>query len=556
MFGINNVGQIKSRFPVAQIRILAFLILYSLLSTLYCFSQDVKFPNVAGNFYPDDQAELVRMVDGFLDKAAPESREEEIFALISPHAGYGFSGQTAGYGYKLVKDKPYKTVIVISPSHYFSFAKVSVYPKGTFRTPLGDLEIDEEFAQKLLGKSEDVIFEPKAFQKEHALEVQLPFLQRVLTGFKIVPVVMGDTTFSTCQNLANLLKEAIANRKDVLVIASTDLYHGYDYDEAQVVDNLTRTSLKNMDAEGFYYGIREGKFQLCGGFPVVTVLILAKELGYQKLEILNHTNSAEVTGKKEKGIWTVGYASCVISSPLSSYSDPRGQNEAPPRHRPEGNGFVSSNESHRRGGFLERNTEPRLKAGRMYNEKGGKGMLNKEQRKRLLEIARNSIETYLKTGRKLEVVEQDPVLLKEMGAFVTLHEHGQLRGCIGNLIGREPLYQTVRDMAVEAATQDSRFKPVTLLELKALEIEISALSVMERVDSADKIEMGKHGVLIKKGSKSGVFLPQVAQETGWTKEEFLSNLCSHKAGLLPDAWKDKTTEIYIFQAEVFSEKNY
>jgi AmmeMemoRadiSam system protein A len=147
-------------------------------------------------------------------------------------------------------------------------------------------------------------------------------------------------------------------------------------------------------------------------------------------------------------------------------------------------------------------------------------------------------------------------LLKEMGAFVTLHEHGQLRGCIGNLMGQEPLYLTVRDMAVEAAVGDPRFPAVELSEAKELEIEISVLSPMERIDSVDKIELGKHGVLVKRGFRSGVFLPQVATETGWSKEEFLSHLCAGKAGLSPDAWKDKATEIYIFSAEVFSEKSY
>jgi AmmeMemoRadiSam system protein A len=143
-----------------------------------------------------------------------------------------------------------------------------------------------------------------------------------------------------------------------------------------------------------------------------------------------------------------------------------------------------------------------------------------------------------------------------MGAFVTLHERGELRGCIGNLIANQPLYLTVRDMAIEAAVGDPRFPPVGLSEMKDIEIEISALSPMEKIDDPEKIKLGKHGVLIRKGFNSGVFLPQVAQETGWSKEEFLSNLCTHKAGLASDAWKDGSAEIYIFSAEVFSEKSY
>jgi hypothetical protein len=289
----------------------------------------------------------------------------------------------------------------------------------------------------------------------------------------------------------------------VLVVASTDMYHGYDYEETEVVDKLTLSYIKNMDAEGLYYGLRESKLQLCGGFGVVTTLILAKDLGHNKAEILQYTNSAQVTGNKAKGAWTVGYTSCAIDK-----------------------------------------------------EEGERAMLNKNQRKKLLEIARKSIEAYLKTGKKLELTEQDPVLLKEGGAFVTLREHGELRGCIGNLSAGEPLYLAVRDMAVEAAVGDPRFPSVDLSELKDIEIEISVLSPMERVDSADKIELGKHGVMVRSSSNSGVFLPQVAIETGWSKEEFLSHLCADKAGLSPSAWKEKTCELYIFTAEVFSETNY
>jgi AmmeMemoRadiSam system protein A len=183
-------------------------------------------------------------------------------------------------------------------------------------------------------------------------------------------------------------------------------------------------------------------------------------------------------------------------------------------------------------------------------------MLNKDQRKRLLEIARKSIDTYLRTGNKLQVSESDPLLLEKVGAFVTLSEHGELRGCIGNLVGKEPLYLTVRDMAVEAAVGDPRFPTLKLTELKDIKIEISALSPLEKIDDPGRIQIGVHGVLVKRGFRSGVFLPQVATETGWSKEEFLSNLCSHKAGLPPDAWKDKATELYIFTAEVFSEREY
>ncbi|MBI4707893.1 MAG: AmmeMemoRadiSam system protein A [Candidatus Omnitrophica bacterium] len=182
-------------------------------------------------------------------------------------------------------------------------------------------------------------------------------------------------------------------------------------------------------------------------------------------------------------------------------------------------------------------------------------MLNKVQRKKLLVIARNTIETYLISGKELTLTETDPALTRNAGVFVSLHENNSLRGCIGSLCASGPLFLAVRDMAIQAALCDPRFPSLTISELPQVEIEISVLSKMKRINSIEEIELGKHGVMVKKGSCCGVYLPQVALETGWSKEEFLSSLCAHKAGLPSEAWKDKFTEVCIFGAEVFSEKD-
>ena len=475
------------------------LILFFLFHTAG-YASSVKEPCVAGTFYPGGPEELSLMIDDFLEKANPEKVAGRIFALISPHAGYGYSGQVAAFGYKLVKNFPFKTVVILGTSHHYPFSGASIYPEGIFKTPLGRIAVDNEFSRKLLGRDPEISFIPQAFEGEHSVEVQLPFLQKTLAGFKIVPVVLGDCSLNTCKKFAALLKEAIGERKDVLVVVSTDMYHGYDYEQASAMDELTLGAIEKLDSEGIYYGIRDQKMQMCGGFGVVSTLILAKELGHDKVKILKYTNSALVTGNKKKGIWTVGYASCAIDEPK------------------------------------------------------GESMLNKTQRKELLKIARDSIGTYLRTGKKLQVKPADPLLSKVMGAFVTLNEGGQLRGCIGNLVGSEPLYLIVREMAIEAAIGDPRFNRLSLAELKNVKIEISVLSALEKIDSVEKIELGKHGVLVRKGIQSGVFLPQVATETGWSKEEFLNNLCSQKAGLSANAWQDKNVELYIFSAQVFSEK--
>ena len=183
-------------------------------------------------------------------------------------------------------------------------------------------------------------------------------------------------------------------------------------------------------------------------------------------------------------------------------------------------------------------------------------MLTNPQRKQLLEIARQSIQSYLKTAQKPQLLEKDPALSGKCGAFVTLHQNSELRGCIGSLVSNQPLYQTISEMAVEAATGDPRFAALEPEELKNIQIEISVLSPLEKISDPAKIKLGLHGVLVRQGFRSGVFLPQVATETGWSKDEFLSNLCAHKAGLNPEAWKQKSCEVYIFTAEVFSEEKY
>jgi AmmeMemoRadiSam system protein A len=189
-------------------------------------------------------------------------------------------------------------------------------------------------------------------------------------------------------------------------------------------------------------------------------------------------------------------------------------------------------------------------AGNQY----AKSELNQEEQKELLKIARNAVETYIRTGKTPASKPAAPALNEKLGVFVTLEEQGQLRGCIGRFEPNIPLYQVVTEMAVAAATQDPRFSPVTVAELSKLDYEISVLSPLRKVGSADEIVVGTHGVQVQKGFRGGVFLPQVATENNWNKETFLSVLCMQKAGLPPDCWKDPGTRLSVFTAQVFGEK--
>ena len=182
--------------------------------------------------------------------------------------------------------------------------------------------------------------------------------------------------------------------------------------------------------------------------------------------------------------------------------------------------------------------------------------MDEKDKKTLLSIARESIESAIKDtpNEQIQIEITNPRLNEENGVFVTLRTHGKLRGCIGRMVSDIPLHKLVSEMAVSAAKDDPRFSHIQLSELEGLEIEISVLSPLQKIDDPLDLELGKHGIYIKKSASNGCFLPQVATETGWTKEEFLSQCCSMKAGLSPDAWKNKNVEVYIFTAEIISEK--
>ena len=466
---------------------------------------DVKDPEFSGLFYPADPAELTALVDALIEGASlfPQFKEREACALVVPHAGYVYSGATAACAYKAIKDKQVRTVVILASSHHHSLKGACVYPQGCLRTPLGTCEIDNDFVRELKGRSGDLSFGSSVFSGEHPIEVQLPFLQRLFPSCKVVPVVMGECDLESCRSIASALKATIGGRNDVLIVASSDMYHGYDWEEAGKVDAGTLAVLKQCSPEELYGSLRSGNAQMCGGLPVVVAMMICGNGKKAALEVLQYTNSAAVTGDRKKGVWTVGYSACIIST------------------------------------------------------EGRSGMLTTQERKMLLDIARSSIAGYLKTGKKTDIPEPSSTALRQpTGVFVTLRKGADLRGCIGSLVGERPLYLAVQDMAVESAVKDPRFMPLTLPELEGVKIEVSVLSPLEKVDSIERIKLGEHGVIVRKGMRSGVYLPQVAEETGWNKEEFLSSLCAHKAGLSPDAWKQKDTELYIFTAEVFSENDF
>jgi AmmeMemoRadiSam system protein B/AmmeMemoRadiSam system protein A len=465
----------------------------------------IKEPNVAGAFYSADPKELSDFIDYYKQEAGPVASDRKVEIAIAPHAGYPYSGPIAAYTYKAIARNHYKTVVIIGPSHYFPFEGISVWPSGGFKTPLGTVPVDEDFAKALMKENPKFQFLSYVFEREHAIEVELPFLQKTFEGIKIVPILMGDPDPQVCRDLAVALDKLIGTRDDVLILISSDMSHYYTYDVANQMDALTLQAIKEIDPKKFFEGCISRKMEMCGFVPVTTALLYARLRGIDHVEILKHANSGDTSGDKSR---VVGYSSVIFYSHL---------------------------------------------LGQTRSQEDQAGALNPSQQKELLKIARQSMETYVKTGKVADISSRDARLNEIQGAFVTIRKHGALRGCIGNIIGQEPLYETVRDMAVAAASQDPRFNPLTASELKDVDIEISVLSQPRRVKDASEIQMGRDGVIVSEGGHQGVFLPQVADETGWSKEEFLSQLCSQKAGLPPDAWKDPNTALYVFTADVFAE---
>ncbi|MDD5504703.1 MAG: AmmeMemoRadiSam system protein B [Candidatus Omnitrophica bacterium] len=486
-----------------------------LLPNAVSYAQSVQASSLDGTFYPKDKDELESMLERFFSSAFVPEIKSEIIAVIVPHAGYVYSGEVASCAFKALIDKGYNTVVVLGISHRHYFKGVSVLDKDAYITPLGSCQIDRDFSQKLIGFDEGIYFLEKPFNGENSIETQIPFIQYALPKARIAAVLIGDSSYQTCLLLQKALCEAIGRRKDVVIVISTDMSHFLPDKKARAIDSLVISRLEAFDPQTLYsflFNMNDTN-RPCGSSAIVSGMLTASELGAGVVNILRYANSGQVSGDYDS---VVGYVSAVIL-----------------RAKEQSNGKMQDNEE---GYAME-------------------GFLNLSQKKRLLQIARSSIKDYIEgAGSKKLPEDEDKVLNSQMGAFVSLHKAGRLRGCIGNIEGRGRLCQTVADMAVQSAVGDPRFNPVTADELDDIDIEISVLSPLKRINDPDEIIMGKHGVLVRDGFRTGVYLPQVAVETGWSREQFMRSLCSQKAGIHPDAWKTGACQIYVFTAEVFGEK--
>lgn len=484
--------------------------LFLLLLNLNIFSLG---PFVSGTFYPSDKKEITNFLSTAFKNAQQYNKKtngKDIKAIISPHAGYQFSGKIAAISYSAIKGD-YDTFIIIAPSHR-KYIESATTTKEIFLTPLGEVYVDKDFTDLLL-KNKLFNEDSNSFVNEHSVEVQLPFLQYKFKNFKIVPILVNTTDTSKLTDISRAIKEAIdKSGKKIFIIVSSDFTHYPSYDTSKIVDSSTIESLKYMDENYFYLThkiilnkkIKNLETTACGAEAIFVGMSLSKLLGANEFIPLENKNSYDADPKNSTKESVVGYVSGVFA--------------------------------------------------KSKNTNGYKTILSEEQKKILLDEARKSIISYINGNRNIidNTLSDIPEFNLPKAVFVTINENGYLRGCIGSTEPVLLLNDAVKYFALSAAFGDRRFKPLEKGEINKIKIEISILSPLKEINDYKKIREKVDGVMVSSSKGNGLFLPQV-----WDyfdkKEDFLNQLCTEKAGLDKNCWKDKETKLFIFQVEKFSE---
>ncbi len=473
-------------------------------------------PAVAGSFYPAGSDKLNSDLAGYFDSLKHVSSGNRVRALILPHAGYVYSGHTAAAGYAAVpEDAEYDNIFIIGVSHRYSFDGAAVFTSGNMVTPLGTVQVNRAVGDELVSKSKWFIKMDDAHKSEHSLEVQLPFIQFHFSKTPmVVPILLGTHNITMLDLIASELSPWFNERN--LFIISSDFSHYPSYTEAVRADKLTSDAIVTGDPDVFLKTIRDVEASgidnlstaMCGWTAALVLLYLTEEESSLRLRNVEYRNSGDSPhGDRDE---VVGYNAIVVDE------------KAPEAHK------------------LAPMDEFSLTA---------------EEKKTLLGIAREFISAKLKgtKPRTVDAAKLTPRLKEPLGAFVTITIDSNLRGCIGRFTSPDPLWEVIGTMALEAAFDDPRFSPLTTAEYPAIHLEISVLGPMIKITDINQIKIGKHGIYLKKGVRSGTLLPQVATERGWSVTEFLGCCARDKAGIGWDGWKDKDTEIFTYEAYVFGE---
>ncbi|MBD3369267.1 AmmeMemoRadiSam system protein B [Candidatus Fermentibacteria bacterium] len=461
----------------------------------------IREPVAAGSFYPADSASLALAVDAYLDSANADPLQGRIISGVVPHAGYVYSGRTAAEVFSQLEGCSYDVVYVMAPCHRASLQGFSVYRGDGYRTPLGVVPVASEHADRLRESHPSASYLFSAHEREHAIEVELPFLQRTLDpGFSVVPLVVGHCSVDDMRFLAELIY-AEASHCDLLVLASSDLSHYPPEELAREVDSTTIETYLEGNPASFAdrtapaVVTRGVSTVACGRMPMVATLCYQRLFKTAGSSLLHYGNSADTGGDPNR---TVGYAAIATTVDTTAEDSPLS---------------ARTKNTIRR---IVREELQRAVEGRPPGE-------------------------YEAEGAEMEVLR---------GVFVTYKSNGELRGCIGTIRPLFPLVDAVAGMARSAATEDPRFEPIGPEELPSIDFSVSVLTPLQLVQNPATVEVGRDGLYLLKGGSSGVLLPQVPVGLGWSREEFLQGV-SQKAGLYPDAYRADDAHLFRFQAEVF-----
>lgn len=498
----------------------ALIVLLSIFTIMETFAQNIstdRQPVAAGRFYPADKDTLTKDISQLFEKCKKSSSNRTVRAIISPHAGYIFSGKTAAAAYSSIpKNASYKNIFIIGSSHIMYFDGASVYNSGDYITPLGKITVNKEIANKLILSSKVFSFPTTAHQQEHSIEVQLPFIQRYFNGnIQIIPVIIGTDNVNTVKRIAEALKPWFTPEN--LFVISSDFSHYPSYKDATETDSITAASILTGNPEKFLNTLRNNESKhihglatsMCGWTSGLTLLYLAEGNNNLEMRLLDYSNSGDYPGAGKDEV--VGYNAIAM---------------------------------------IEKRGE-----GTVHNESENSFSFTQKEKEILFTIAKNTIRSRL-FDNKNYVIDEKSIpsnLKKPMGAFVTLKINNSLRGCIGRFISSEPLFNVVQESALSSAFEDPRFSPLSKAEFKNTDIEITVLGPLKKISNINEIILGKHGIYIKKGIYSGTMLPQVATENGWTVEQFLGYTARDKADIGWDGWKD--AEIFIYEGVVLDDKD-
>ena len=430
-------------------------------------------PVVAGQFYPASPSQLRAVIGQLVDSNVARG---DIIGLVSPHAGYVYSGPVAGAVISRIKFKD--TFIIMGPNHTGMGKPLSIMTQGTWGTPLGEVEIDSELSKKILATSDNLQDDSSAHQHEHSIEVQLPFLQYFKKDIKIVPIVLAHSTGDIYKEVGKDIARAVNDlNREVVIIASSDMTHYEPQESALSKDTRAVEAMLDLNEDELLKRVDELAISMCGYAPVVSLISATKELGANGAELVKYQTSGDISGDYSS---VVGYAGIIVTT-----------KEMPP----------------------------------------------------LVKLAKETVETYTRKGKAPKPGQLTPEMKQKAGVFVSIHKFGELRGCIGTF---EPSESNVAEEtminAISSATRDPRFPPVSPDELKDISYKVDVLTTPEPVESQDRLDPRKYGVIVESGIRRGLLLPDLE---GVDTVDHQIDICRQKVGIAPD----EPIKLYRFEVK-------